>query len=111
MTSPRPRGITADRNEKTLRIEWQDGHVSVYSFAGLRAVCPCVECKGGHEHMGGPPDPRLVRDAEPSDLQLDNLAQVGSYALQFFWSDGHDSGIYTWEVLRQACPCEECLPD
>ena len=108
---PRPANIKADRNERTLTITWQDGHESVYPFAGLRAVCPCVECKGGHEHMGGPPDPRVVRDTPPGDLNLENIAQVGGYALQFFWDDGHSTGIYTWETLRQACPCPQCLPE
>lgn len=107
----RPASITADRKTKKLMIEWSDGHESTYSFAGLRAVCPCVECKGGHAHMGGPPDPRIVRDAEESDLTLNSIEQVGGYALQFFWSDGHSTGIYTWSMLRDACPCSECLSD
>ncbi|MDX1615900.1 MAG: DUF971 domain-containing protein [Candidatus Promineifilaceae bacterium] len=109
MNSERPTGVTADRENKILQITWADGHVSRYSFAGLRAVCPCVECKGGHAHMGGPPDPRAVRDAEAEGLSLNQLQAVGSYALQFFWSDGHSTGIYTWSLLRAACPCPECL--
>lgn len=111
MTTSRPASITADRKLKTLTITWSDGHESTYSFAGLRAVCPCVECKGGHANMGGPPDPRLVRDATQDDLTLENIEQVGGYALQFFWSDGHSTGIYTWSMLRSACPCAQCLPD
>lgn len=107
----RPASITADRKTKKLTIEWSDGHESIYSFAGLRAVCPCVECKGGHAHMGGPPDPRMVRDAEDTDLTMNRIEQVGGYALQFFWSDGHTTGIYTWSMLRDACPCSECLGD
>jgi prepilin-type processing-associated H-X9-DG protein len=109
MTEIRPTAVTADRNERTLSISWADGHVSRYSFDGLRAVCPCVECKGGHANMGAPPDPSAVRDAEPTDLNLERVEAVGSYALQFFWSDGHWTGIYTWDLLRAACPCEECL--
>jgi DUF971 family protein len=61
--------------------------------------------------MGGPPDPRKVRDAPPTDLSLEQVSAVGSYALQFFWTDGHSTGIYTWELLRQACPCDICLPE
>lgn len=110
MTKPRPVAITADRTERILQIRWQDGHESVYPFAGLRAVCPCAECKGGHENMGGPPDPRVVRDTPRGEINLREVEQVGSYALQFSWSDGHAMGIYTWEMLREACPCSECLP-
>ncbi|MFW5940390.1 MAG: gamma-butyrobetaine hydroxylase-like domain-containing protein [Chloroflexota bacterium] len=111
MTKLRPTGITADRKERVVTITWSDGHESRYSFDGLRAVCPCVECKGGHAHMGGPPDPRAVRDAPKTDLELERVEQVGGYALQFFWSDGHSTGIYTWQMLRDACPCPICLPE
>lgn len=107
----RPANITADRTQRLLFITWDDGHESAYSFNGLRAVCPCVACKGGHAHMGQPPDPRTVRDAPKTDLNLDRVEAVGSYALQFFWNDGHATGIYTWELLRQACPCDRCLSD
>jgi DUF971 family protein len=111
MSQVRPTGVKADREARTVTITWSDGHVSDYSFAGLRAVCPCVTCKGGHAHMGAPPDPHQVRSAQDESLNLENVEAVGGYALQFSWSDGHSTGIYTWEYLRQACPCAECLPD
>ena len=111
MTRNRPASVTADRSRRQLQIEWQDGHVSHYSFAGLRAVCPCVECRGGHASMGRPADPRQVRAAQDESLNLENLSPVGNYALQLHWSDGHATGIYTWEYLRQACPCPVCLPE
>jgi DUF971 family protein len=107
----RPAGITADRTKGVLTITWDDRHESRYAFEGLRAVCPCVECKGGHANMGGPPDPRLVRDRPRTGLTLAHIDQVGSYALQFTWGDGHSAGIYTWEFLRAACPCPICLPN
>jgi DUF971 family protein len=61
--------------------------------------------------MGAPPDPRDVRDAPETELTLERIEPVGSYALQFFWGDGHSTGIYTWQMLRQACPCPQCLPE
>jgi len=111
MQSFRPKQITADRNQGILIIIWDDGHESRYPFAGLRAVCPCVECRGGHQYMGQPPDPAVVRDTPASGLTLDGLEAVGAYALQMQWSDGHSTGIYSWEMLRNACPCELCLGD
>ncbi len=111
MSQPRPTGVKADRSQRLLTITWSDGHESQYPFDGLRAVCPCVECRGGHAHMGAPPDPREVRDAPETGLSLEQIEPVGSYALQFFWSDGHSTGIYTWPMLRQACPCPQCLPE
>ncbi|MCL4868258.1 MAG: DUF971 domain-containing protein [Anaerolineae bacterium] len=101
-----PTGVTADRNERVLLITWNDGRESRYPFAGLRAVCPCVECKGGHANMGQPPDLEQLRTATNPDLNLEQVQSVGSYALQFMWSDGHYTGIYTWEYLRQADPGE-----
>ena len=109
MKKTRPTGITADRNLRIVTIEWEDGHQSVYPFDGLRAVCPCAECRGGHAHMGQPPDPKIVRDAPPTALGLEQVETVGAYALQFVWSDGHSAGIYSWDLLRAACPCEECI--
>ena len=61
--------------------------------------------------MGKPPDPRDLRDAPVTDVNLESVEAVGSYALQFNWNDGHSTGIYTWEWLWAACPCAECLAE
>ncbi len=103
MSEARPTGVTADRNRRVLVIRWNDGADCEYPFAGLRAICPCVSCKGGHAHMGGPPDKELFRQAQNDELNLDSVEAVGSYALQFFWNDNHNTGIYTWGYLRLAC--------
>ncbi len=84
-------------------ITWQDGTDCRYPFDGLRAICPCVECRGGHAHMGGPPDKEILFSTPATDLSVENVQAVGSYAIQFQWSDGHWTGIYTWDYLRQAC--------
>ncbi len=97
----RPTGVKADRNKRTVTISWSDGSDFEYSFAGLRAVCPCVECKDGHDNMGGPMDLDALQNARDDALNLTQIVQAGSYALQFVWSDGHDSGIYTWSYLFQ----------
>lgn len=109
MSTIRPAGITANRTHQILTIIWNDGHQSQYPLAGLRAICPCVSCKGGHANMGGPPDPTIVRDSPQTELNVEQIEPVGSYALQFYWNDGHATGIYTWEYLRAACPCDQCL--
>jgi DUF971 family protein len=111
MDKVKPTGITADRNERVLKISWSDGHESAYPFAGLRAECPCAECKGGHEHMGQPPNPYIIRETPNEGVNIENIEAVGSYAIGIQWSDGHRAGIYTWEFLRQACPCLECAPE
>ena len=104
MTKVKPTGVKVDKTERILTINWEDGHVSRYPFAGLRAACPCVECKGGHANMGGPGDPAHMANAPESDVTIEKADAVGAYALQFMWSDGHYTGIYTWEYLRQLAP-------
>jgi DUF971 family protein len=44
-------------------------------------------------------------------VQIRNLVPVGAYAVQIVWSDGHDTGIYSFETLRRACSCPECRPE
>ena len=106
MSNIRPVGIKADKQRRTLTINWSDTSSSIYPYAGLRAVCPCVECKGGHGNMGTPPDPRIVRDTPDSGITIEGIAQMGSYAIQINWSDGHNTGIFTWQMLRQADPAK-----
>ncbi len=105
----RPAGITADRNKRILIIEWNDGHQSRYPFDGLRSICPCVECRGGHANMGQPPDPKSVRDTPQTELTMEDISIVGAYAIQISWGDGHSTGIYSWDYLRAACPCTICI--
>jgi DUF971 family protein len=86
-------------DEHTLRISWDDGHVSNYPYAHLRGWCPCAGCQG---HGGE----RHYVDAPASILE--RIVVVGSYALQLAWSDGHDMGIYSYRYLRELCPCSAC---
>ncbi len=99
----KPTQVTADREKRLLTIQWSDGRECAYSFAGLRAVCPCVLCQGGHDHMGRPADRLLLQKSRNDELNLVAANSVGSYAVQFVWTDGHDSGIYTWDYLYEAC--------
>ena len=99
-----PTGVKADKTNRTIQISWTDGHTSHLPFDGIRAVCPCVMCKGGHANMGKPANPCTVKHAQETNLQLLGVQALGSYALQISWSDGHDVGIFTWEFLRQADP-------
>ena len=104
MSAATATGVQADRPNRILMITWSDGHTSRISFDGLRLACPCVECKGGHQNMGTVPAPSEIRNAPVTNLQLENLIPVGTYALQPQWSDGHDTGIYTWKLLRHLDP-------
>ncbi len=103
MDKTRPANIIADRNERTLIITWNDGKECRYPFAGLRAVCPCAECQGGHNNMGKPADKLLLQTAEDPNLNIEQIEPVGTYAITILWSDGHWQGIYTWQYLYDAC--------
>ena len=90
-------------NLQDVQIQWRDGHESIYPARFLRLSCPCAACV---EETTGEKilNPRQVpENVGPMALQL-----VGRYALQIQWSDGHSSGIYTFEFLRDLCPCELC---
>ncbi|MBP7693730.1 MAG: DUF971 domain-containing protein [Anaerolineales bacterium] len=109
---PRPTAITLDRQRQLLVIPWDDGHRSEYPLSFLREGCPCVECRGGHDNMGQPPDVDnlllTIPLARTKSYQLAGLTPVGNYALQPEWTDGHKTGLYTWPYLRDLCPCAEC---
>jgi DUF971 family protein len=91
-----------------LIIDWKDGHHSVYSWGYLRAHCPCATCR---EERLKPPDPfRILNEKELVPLAPVAVSPVGHYAYKITWSDGHDSGIYTLEALRELCQCSACRP-
>jgi ATP-binding protein involved in chromosome partitioning len=83
-----------------LGITWNDGHRSVYPVRTLRLSCRCANCV---EEMSGKPmlDPASVA----ADVAPTVINPVGRYAIHIAWSDGHTSGIYTYEHLRGLCPC------
>ncbi len=88
-----------------LGIQWNDGHKAVYPVRYLRQRCPCAACTD--EWTG---ELRLNTDDVPLLIRADEIQPVGRYALQFKWSDGHDSGIYSFAFLRKICQCELCQP-
>jgi DUF971 family protein len=104
-----PSAIRASRSRGVLMIDWADGHHSEYPLRGLRAACPCAECRGGHAGMGKAGTPHMLElpMVESRSSELVSMEMVGNYAVQLVWKDGHSHGIYTWELLRQMCPCGE----
>ena len=112
MTSTDPAEITVTRDRRELRIRWQDGHESVYAFDLLRTECPCALCNDRRSKPPAPAGPSLMVLSGPvvraGEIQVTEAKPVGRYALNFVWSDGHDSGIYTYSFLRGLCPCQTC---
>jgi DUF971 family protein len=110
MKEHKPVDITVHQSEEFLEIEWADGHVSKYPFYGLRKNCPCVMCKGGHSEMSKAADRSLFFKSSDWKWEIKDIKTVGNHALQITWNDGHNQGMYRWDVLRAMCPCEECYP-
>lgn len=104
MNNPIPHAI--NRRDDGLLIEWdQPGHEGFFPARALRLACPCAVCV---EEMSGRPllNPATV----PSDIRPVSLQLVGAYGLRINWSDGHETGIYTFELLLRLCPCDRCAP-
>ncbi len=81
-----------------LTLKWDDGVLTEIPLKVLRDNCPCASCQG---------ETVLLRTYQPSPQPelagkyvLKGAQQVGYYALQVYWGDGHQTGIYTWEKLR-----------
>ena len=101
------------KKDKQLDIDWQDGRHCTYPLTLLRAMCPCAQCRLQREQR----DPHSIMDqprkkttltilpgnyAEPVTVKDAEL--IGNYAMKIEWSDGHDSGIYSFDYLRSICP-------
>ena len=92
-----PREILQE-GDSNLRITWADGRVCHYKAAALRRVCPCAQCVNewtGQRTL----QPEVISD----ELEISDLNIVGRYALNFRWSDGHETGIYSFQYLRDIC--------
>jgi DUF971 family protein len=94
-------------------IVWMDDHSSHFDFPFLRDRCPCATCndeRAKKESMGGgislTPSPLLPMYKPKARAQA--ATQVGNYAIQISFSDGHSTGIFSYDYLRTLCPCEEC---
>ena len=91
-------------NETTLGISWNDGHESEYPVKLLRENCPSANCI---DEWSGK---KLIEPGSITEsIRPSNMKAVGLYAIQFYWNDGHDTGLYTHELLRQLCQCFACL--
>jgi ATP-binding protein involved in chromosome partitioning len=98
-----PRAIR--READALLISWAEaGHQGRFAAHALRLACPCAACV---DELTNRPllDPASVPlDVAPLEIEL-----VGAYGIKVRWSDGHGTGIYTFRMLRERCPCDRCV--
>jgi DUF971 family protein len=97
-------------------ITWTDGHASHYDFPYLRENCPCATCNDEREKKlafatAGPASASTAALPmfKPKPTAKAATA-VGNYAIQITFSDGHATGIYSYDHLRTICPCPQCSP-
>lgn len=94
-----PLSVDVGNSEQILKIEWADGHTSLFPLFGLRKNCPCVTCRGGHELMGQF-EPELFLVEPTREYKIISAEPVGNHALKIEWDDGHNAGMYRWGLLR-----------
>ena len=99
-SAPRPRAITRLPELPGLRVDWSDGHESVYEGRALRLACACARCI--NEWSG---EKMLDDGSVPEKVAAEAIEPMGRYGIRIRWSDGHDTGIYTYDRLRALCPC------
>jgi DUF971 family protein len=80
-------------------IAWNDGAESFLGLETLRRACPCAACCGEPDALGNLLRPEV--HYTPSSFDLRGWQEIGGYALQPVWADGHSTGLYTFKYLRQ----------
>jgi DUF971 family protein len=104
-----------------MDIVWADGHTSHYEFQYLRDMCPCATCSDERHKKENAAAKSASAATAPSMAAMGAALPmykpkpraraaktVGNYALQVDFTDGHGSGIYSYDYLRTICPCMEC---
>ncbi len=96
--STTPRELKVNVKEQRLTIDWADGTRSEYSLDDLRRQCPCASCRTEREQHSS--NPLQILRFDPADVRVNKAELVGSYAIRFQWSDGHNTGIFEFRYLR-----------
>ncbi len=114
-TRKKPTGIKVHVSTGAgVDITWADGHSSHYDFVYLRDNCPCALCdddrkkKAALADSGGTGPATAVLPMFKPKAKAKSAAPVGNYAIQIDFTDGHSTGIYSYDYLRTICPCDTC---
>lgn len=87
--------VKVELQETSLKLTWEDGTSSNVAYVVLRLNCGCARC------VNEMTSTRLIRIVDiPKDICIIDYLVIGNYALQFLWSDGHETGIYPYSHIR-----------
>ena len=100
MSALPPTHLRARKMERVLEVEWPDGLTAQIPFQLLRLRCPCAACV---DEVTG--ERILDPSSIPGDIAPASLGFSGNYALKITWSDGHSTGLYTWDLLAEIARC------
>lgn len=93
------------KKEESLTIEWEDGSSSIYPIAYLRRLSPSADMRELRKSMAKNPLTILPSSSDSSsEISATGAEMIGNYAIKIAFSDGHDTGIYTWDYLYQIDP-------
>ena len=90
--TPRPIEIKLHKQSRLLEISFADGRTFQFSFEFLRVHSPSAEVRG---HGPG----QEILQTGKQEVNINNIDPVGSYAIQINFSDGHNTGLYSWDLL------------
>jgi DUF971 family protein len=111
-TRKRPASVKVNvTSGEGVDVTWSDNHASHYDFPYLRDHCPCAVCndeREKNEQTSANPAAGPVLPMYKPRVTAKKAAAVGNYAIQIEFSDAHATGIYSFEHLREICPCDAC---
>ena len=84
----------------SLSVKWNDESVTEIPLTKLRDECPCVNCKG-ESVIFESYIPIKSPFKAAGYYEIEKIETVGNYAISIKWKDGHDTGIYSWDILRK----------
>jgi DUF971 family protein len=95
-----PKSLKADR--ESLLVSWGDGVTHRILWKTLRDRCPCATCRQKRAEPPAPPNPfQILKPEEVGPVRATAMIPMGNYAYQIDFSDGHKTGIFTLEHLRE----------
>ena len=103
MTEPRATEIKLRRKSRLLEVSFESGERFELPFEYLRVYSPSAEVRG---HGAG----QEVLQFGKENVQVTAVEPIGQYAVRLIFDDGHNTGLYSWTLLREICPCPECKP-